>query len=348
MILQSRDCATASTLAEALGVSVRTIYRDMDALSAIGVPICAEAGPSGGYRLLPGYRTELTGLTTEEISALGLLDTPTEAVDLGAGESMRRALAKILASIPRFAGSQGETTRSRVLIKPPRAARGEDAPPSLSILQEAVLNNRKARVTFQYPFNVQATHVVEPLGLVCEARRWHLVFRHGTVKTRAVASIRLAELTDDLFPTDPTFNLDRYWRTVSEEWASRAQSYVSILRIAPSALSEAERLLEGGLHPLSDEAVERVPNRPGIRTQFPPTESWPWFRCTSASLEVTRSAVLALGAAALVVEPHELRESVADYARGTLSRYDCYPEAVTDGRRPNPRTQSGPNRIQEC
>jgi len=168
----------------------------MEALDTAGIPIVAEAGPSGGYTLLAGYRSDLTGLTEDEVAALGLLAVPGATADLGASEALRRAVEKILASVPRFASSAGERVRERILVNPTddaarggnvhggtmdaqggeAAARERAGIAVLSRLQEAVLAGRRASITLSLPFALRVTQLADPLGLVFDSGRWHLVY----------------------------------------------------------------------------------------------------------------------------------------------------------------------------
>ena len=120
MLLQSRGRMTAGELAGELEVSERTIYRDLDALSAAGVPVYAERGPGGGCALLDSYRTTLTGLTQDEVRALFMLNIPAPLIDLGMGQELRAALLKLSAALPRRSHSARSTPEMAITTRPLR------------------------------------------------------------------------------------------------------------------------------------------------------------------------------------------------------------------------------------
>src|SRR5512134_2290707 len=126
MLLQARGTLTARELAETLEVSERTIYRDLDALSAAGIPVCAERGPGGGCYLLDSYRTTLTGLNEGEVRALFMLSIPAPLIELGVSGELRAALLKLTASLP--AGRQGkqEQIRQRLHLDPTGWSQSEE------------------------------------------------------------------------------------------------------------------------------------------------------------------------------------------------------------------------------
>ena len=109
MLLQTRGQMTAQDLAQELECSIRTIYRDVDALSISGVPIYADRGHGGGIALLDDYRTTLTGFTEEEIRALFLLSIPAPLEDLGLSKEIRSALLKVSASLPAYQNGSGRS-----------------------------------------------------------------------------------------------------------------------------------------------------------------------------------------------------------------------------------------------
>lgn len=125
MLLQSRGKITAPELARELEVSVRTIYRDIEALSTAGVPVYAERGPGGGCVLVDGYRTSLTGLTRDEVKALFMLSVPASLDELGVSQELRAALRKLAASLPTAQRQDEEIVRQRIYLDWTDWPRGE-------------------------------------------------------------------------------------------------------------------------------------------------------------------------------------------------------------------------------
>ena len=177
--LQNARSTTAANLADELGVSVRTIYRDIGALSDAGVPLWTETGPGGGIRLLDGWQSKLSGLTGTETSALMLLGIPSLASDLGLGTVAERAESKFLGALPAQLRVGAQQWRQRLHIDAP----GWFAQPvevgQLPIVADAVLSGRRVRFDYRKG-QASVARTVEPLGLVAKASVWYLVARAGS------------------------------------------------------------------------------------------------------------------------------------------------------------------------
>ena len=163
LLLQGRGRMTAEELAEELEVSVRTIYRDIDALSAAGVPVYTDRGPGGGCSLLESYRTNLTGLTQSEVQALFMLSIPSPLVDLGVSQELRMALLKLSAALPKAAQRAEERARSRIHLDSTWWFQSGEPVPHLPTIQEALWTDRKLVVRYRLPFASQVERRVDPL-----------------------------------------------------------------------------------------------------------------------------------------------------------------------------------------
>ncbi|MGV4988651.1 helix-turn-helix transcriptional regulator [Streptomyces sp. NRAIS4] len=176
LLLQSRGLMTAAALAEELEVSVRTVYRDIEALSASGVPVYGEGGRDGGYRLLDGYRTRLTGLTPCEAETLFLLALPGPAADLGLASYAASAQLKIAAALPAAVGDHAARIGARFLIaddswRPAAADTGQ-----LPLLAQAVKDEQAVEVCLREPgADADEIRSLSPYGMVLDAGAWHLV-----------------------------------------------------------------------------------------------------------------------------------------------------------------------------
>src|SRR6266700_2531993 len=168
LLLQARGTATARALATELGVSVRTVYRDLEALSAAGVPVVTEAGPGGGCRLMDGYRFPLRGLRPDEAEALLILGVPTVLHELGLAGALTAAHRQIQVTA-------GLTAAALVHLDMPRLFGGQEAVPCLRDLAQALRLGRK--LVIRYPPPDRDPRVVGPLGLVNKAGTWYLVAR---------------------------------------------------------------------------------------------------------------------------------------------------------------------------
>src|ERR1051326_9125772 len=182
LLLQARGQVTAAELAERLQGSTRPLYPDAEALSAAGVPIYTERGRAGGIRLLPGYRTDVTGLTEDEARALFVLSTGGAQEDLGLGNAARSAVLKVMRAVPAPFRPAATATSQRILVDPERWMRGpEPKGPTghLGVLQAAVFSGRRLRMRYRSGGGGGAgepvERVVDPYGLVCKSGIWYLV-----------------------------------------------------------------------------------------------------------------------------------------------------------------------------
>src|ERR1700760_1933581 len=182
LLLQTYGRLPSSALADRLEVSVRTIMRDVEALSAAGVPVYTVRGPEGGIALLSGFRTDVTGLTADEAQALFVLLSGSAHADLGLGQALGSALRKVVPALPTPYRPDPDQISRRILIDPVRW-RGAPGPgpasPDLATLQQAVLTDRRLRL--RYPAGRdprERTHTLDPYGLVNKAGVWYLVADH--------------------------------------------------------------------------------------------------------------------------------------------------------------------------
>ncbi|WP_328536550.1 helix-turn-helix transcriptional regulator [Streptomyces sp. NBC_00344] len=179
LLLQTRGLVPATELAERLEVSVRTIYRDVEALSASGVPVYTERGRHGGIALLPGFRTDVTGMTADEARALFVLATQGAHTALGLDRALGSALRKVMAALPEPHRPAAELTSRRILVDPVRWMSGPQPAVDLNELQSAVFADRRLRLRYRHSGSGGShTYTVDPYGLVVKAGVWYLVADH--------------------------------------------------------------------------------------------------------------------------------------------------------------------------
>jgi predicted DNA-binding transcriptional regulator YafY len=306
LTLQARGRTTAQALASEFEVSVRTIYRDIDQLSAAGVPVYADRGRAGGFQLLDGYRTKLTGLTPSEAEALFLSGLPGPAADLGLGDAMAQAQLKLLAALPGREGA-GHVAQ-RFHLDPVGWFRGAERTDLLQTLAEAVWTARKIRIRYE-SWRDTVDRELEPLGLTLKAGVWYLVAQArgrtgGKPRTYRVAAIEALTLTDEPFARPAGFDLAAYWTAWARDFEARMQRGQATLRLSPEGLRR--------LAHLGPAAVEMA-----ARTAGPP-DAEGWVRATIPieidSLPHAAQEVLKLGADGEVLEPAELRDHLAGLA----------------------------------
>ncbi|MED5618790.1 helix-turn-helix transcriptional regulator [Ideonella sp. BN130291] len=304
MLLQTRGRVSAQVLAAELEVSVRTIYRDVDQLSAAGVPVWADRGRLGGFQLQDGWRTKLTGLTTTEAQAVFLAGLPGPAAQLGLGEAMASAQLKLLAALP--AGWQEDARRvgARFHLDPVDWYRSATPTDHLPAVARAVWDARRLALHYDSWAGV-VDREVEPLGLVLKAGNWYLVARHGgKPRSYRVSSILSLQVLDGSFKPQRDFDLAAYWRESTERFEAELYRDVAVLLVTPRGFKTLKNL---------SDAVARAAEQ----SRQPPGEDGR-MRVTIPIESTAHAAdqLLRLGPEAEVLEPTALRRQLA----ATLAR----------------------------
>jgi predicted DNA-binding transcriptional regulator YafY len=324
MLLQARGKMTARELAKELEVAERTVYRDIDALSAAGVPVYGELGRDGGYALLDSYRTNLTGLSEGEARALFMLSIPAPLADLGVGEALKTALRKLAAALPDARRQDEARTRQRFHLDSTWWRQGVGVTPHLKALQQAVLDDRRVHLTYNLgPYGpvAEIARTVDPYGLVAKAGVWHLVCaRDGRVRVHRVRDVIDACLADERFERPLHFDLAAFWQGWCAEQAAGRAAYPVTAAVAPAFLRALPRYL--------GEHVSPTP-----RSAPPDARGWVTVELTFESLEEARGRLLSCGAGVEVLAPLALRHSILDHAAQVVALYDGRPPTV-DGRPP--------------
>ncbi|MFJ2237472.1 helix-turn-helix transcriptional regulator [Streptomyces sp. NPDC087859] len=233
LLLQTRGRMTAAQLAEELEVSVRTVYRDVEALSAAGVPLYADAGHAGGYRLLDGYRTRLTGLTADEAEALFLAGVPGPAAELGLGSVLAAAQLKVRAALPVELRAHADRISGRFHLDAPGWYAEAEETPYLPTVADAVWNNRVLNIVYRRwraPTDVERR--LEPYGLVLKAGRWYVVAGPGPRTFRVDQILELA-VADGEFTRPDDFDLAAYWAAHQRDFHERLYRGEAVVRLAP-------------------------------------------------------------------------------------------------------------------
>lgn len=355
--LQARGRATARELADEFAVTLRTIYRDIDELSASGVPVVSERGPGGGYRLIDGYQTRLTGLTASEAETLLLAGLPGPAADLGLGDALGAARAKLLASLSPEASENASRIGGRFHLDASDWFRKAAPPACLGQVAQAVWQQQ--RVVIQYEsWSNAGERVLDPLGLVLKAGAWYLVARASGVSVGQVSDSGETALVREKNSMPPgsrkqqrhhlssgsdtgvrTFKIARirelktltegfdYPRNFSlaQHWAASLQQFQQALKRGRATLRIAERAMDWLDHLGADVAAiarETTPSDDGWRTCEVPMEK----------PEVAAWQLLGFGDSIEVLAPSALREKVIDIASRVLAVYGGAPSPGCDDR----------------
>jgi predicted DNA-binding transcriptional regulator YafY len=310
MLLQARGRMTARELARELEVSERTIYRDLDALSAAGVPVYAARGPGGGCALLDSYRTTLTGLTQDEVRALFTLSIPAPLADLGLDEQVRAALLKLAAALPDSRRHDEAGARQRVYLDPASWSSGAAPAPHLQTTYRALWAGRCLRLVIRLPFDTEADAIVQPLGLVAKDDQWYLVCRrNGYEHVYRMADVVGAEILSTESQRPATFDLAAFWRRWCAWVKASRPEYRVRVRAAPRHLKWIAHQVGSGAG--GDLTASEPPDADGQVT----------LELTFESLEHARSRLLACGRAVEVLAPRALRDGLADFADQIAALY---------------------------
>ena len=303
LMLQTRGRLTAESLAASFEVSVRTVYRDIEQLSAAGVPVYADRGPGGGFQLLDGFRTKLTGLTEHEAESLFLSGLPGPATQLGLADQLLSAQLKLTAALPERSRAGAQKTAQRFHLDPVDWFKSPDQARLLPALATAVWTETVIEIAYQRGPNT-ATRRLHPLGLVLKAGTWYVVAeRGGERRTYRVSNIQALTPTGEHFDRPKGFDLVRYWMESSRAFEVGLYREQAVLRASPRALRRLERLGATVAEAARDSAG--APDADG------------WLRVTIPVESFDQAAIdlLLLGGEAEVVKPRELRRRVAAAAR---------------------------------
>lgn len=308
--LQARGRVTAPELAEACEVSVRTIYRDVDALSAAGIPVYAERGAGGGFRLLDGYRVRLNGLSLPETDALFLAGLPGPAAALGLDGAMSAAQDKLVAALPAALRESATRMQARFHLDAPGWFGEAEEPQHLRAIADALLADRLIEIRYQ-SWRAEKRRRVAPLGLVLKGGNWYLAGRVGDdVRTYRVARILDCAVQSESFARSADFDLGAYWRNVTERLEAEMHPREATVRLSPLGI----RLLEALTQPyvkarlrIADDADAN-----GWRTATIPIGTTDWH----AAAELLR-----LGPEAEVLAPQALRARMTELTQTMAERY---------------------------
>lgn len=317
MLLQSRGRLSAEVLAAELEVSVRTVYRDVDQLSASGVPIYAETGRHGGFQLLEGWRTRLTGLTTGEAQALFLSGLPGPADQLGLGDEVASAELKLLATLPEDWRLEAQRVSSRFHLDPAGWFQPGAAGSFLRQVARAVWGQK--RIVIRYEGWKQVSEpVLEPLGLVLKGGIWYVVaLRERKPRTYRLSSILSLIEMDETFERPTGFDLPEFWAASTEQFEKDIYVGDALVRVTDLGL----RRLKEVSHTLKT-AIEAAP---------PSFDASGWAKFTIPVEETgwTVREITRIGAEIEVLAPPALRDAMIDVAQrlGELYRLTSRPPA---------------------
>ncbi|MFJ9036217.1 helix-turn-helix transcriptional regulator [Streptomyces sp. NPDC102406] len=317
LLLQSRPSMTAADLARELEVSERTVTRDAQALSEAGVPVYADRGRAGGYRLIGGYRTRLTGLARGEAEALFLSGVPGALREMGLDDAASAARLKVSAALLPSLRDASRTAAQRFHLDAPAWFKEPRTPELLPAIAEAVWDDRVIRVAYRRGDRREAPvrRDLEPYGLVLKAGVWYLAaaVRGGDgpdLRVYRIDRFTSAEPGDERFTRDEEFDLPAFWEERAAQFAR------AILRA-----EVVVRLTAEGVRRLPD-VTDPVAAREALEAAgAPDAEGWVTVTLPVESQDVAYAQLMAVGPEAEVVAPAALRERFARAARRMCQWY---------------------------
>ncbi|MCK1796271.1 WYL domain-containing protein [Streptomyces sp. XM4193] len=345
LLLQTRRHLTAAELAAELEVSERTVARDVAALSEAGVPVYADRGRLGGYRLVGGYRTRLTGMGREEAEALFLSGVPSALRDLGLADAASAAALKVSAALNPELRDARTNMAQRFHLDAPGWWREPQAPELLPTLAEAVWDDRRVTVRYRRrppePGTPEAgtpeaggagtpeagtqragtpeagkevVRELEPYGLVLKAGVWYLAARVPTAAVRIYRIDRIGGVTvgQTVFDRDEEFDLPAFWAEQSAAFARSVLRESVTLRLSEAGAARLPHV-HGDRTAVAEALAAAGPAEGGRLTVTLPVET----------MDVAYGQLLALGPDAEVLAPPRMRERMARAARATARLYEC-------------------------
>lgn len=308
LLLQSRERMTAEELAKLLGVSKRTIYRDIEALDLAGVPIYTQDGRNGGIYLDRGYRISLNGLGREEIQALFISGSRGPMSDIGFEDAMENALLKLLAGLPLRYRDEAQRIRQRIHFDTSQWFYQRDVGQWMPMLLHGVFEDRKLALHYLGRDATETDRIVHPYGIVAKLDIWYLVAmtEEGDIRTFRVSRFQSVKVLDETFERSPSFNLVEYWKESTRRYEAAKPRYILKVRVGPGNPNLVRYLCE------AYGAQIAPPDQPG----------WTLLTLNLAAMEEARMVVMGMGDRIDIVDPPELRDEVRKWLDLLMQHYE--------------------------
>jgi predicted DNA-binding transcriptional regulator YafY len=310
LLLRQRGRLSATTLARELEVSTRTVLRDIEALSVAGVPVYAERGRHGGFALLPGFQTELTGLNHDEALALLIAGSRRGAQAFGLGSALASAMLKVVDALPESHRDTAAGVAERLLIDPEtdlltRRVAAEEVPDAIvGEIRRAVFAGHKLRIHYAATGQAPQWRTVDPIGMVTVREQGYLLAtRSGADRTYRLSRVLAAEELDEPAERPDRIDLDRAWRERGTRFRTGGDQIAVRVRIDPA---RREELLDTALAVRSEEV--EADGRLRLEVTFQDARHAEW-------------ALWQLASSAEALAPQSLRTALRDRATALAARY---------------------------
>lgn len=303
LILQVEGKTSSRDLAQRLEVSERTILRDMDALTSADIPVYAERGAKGGWRLLDDYRTSLTGMNERELLTLFAVRASPFLKDLGLDKAAENALLKVSASLPKTKQQGLDQVKQKLLID---SSDGKDEHPFLPAVQRAIWEEKQIRVSYQRFDGSQSERVISPLGLVLKGKRWYLAgLADSAIKTFRVSRMLNVETLERSWDYPDDFDLETYWQQSVTRFKASLPTYFVKAQVEQSAFNRHG--LIGRFAQLEESSGAK--------------EGWLSVVIRFETQEDALAWLLSLGSKVIILEPTALKQLLLTSLRETQALY---------------------------
>ncbi|WP_152656589.1 YafY family protein [Oceanobacillus sp. CFH 90083] len=308
LMLQSHGQMTAKELAEKLEVSERTIYRDMEALSGAGIPVFADRGKNGGWSLVEGYQTDLTGLKEAEIRALFVPGSPQLLEDLGLTRTSEDARNKLIASLPAIFRENAKDVWNRIHIDTSSWRDTKEKIASFEVLKNAIWENYKLDIVYQRADGQTNNYIVQPLGLVAKGSSWYLIAakENGAIRNYRASRIQSAAPMKETFERPESFDIAQYWKTSKQAFIKALPTYEVWVKVAQEVLPRLS---------FANHFVRIIKSNPIDK------EGWVPVKLAFDTQEEAKRYILGFANQMKVIEPEDLHFEILRIAEVTVSHY---------------------------
>ena len=312
LLLQRHARLSARELAERLEVSTRTVMRDMEALSAAGVPVYTERGRHGGCVLLPGYRADVSGLTPREAQALfAWSGRAALSEELGLRDALQSAMGKLSSTLPLALQDDADALSGAIVVDRRRWFADAEDHGALPVLRQAVVNRRRVRLRYASASEGLQRRTVDPWGLVEQAGRWYLVAAHrGAARMYRVSRVEQVDVLEETADRPEGLDLQAEWERLRSGLEQNMPVGVDVLvRVRPERVEQVRRIATPMLA------------KGSVARDVPADDDWPHLRLLFRVREAACGVLLGFAGDVEVLEPVDLRARMLQLAETAVAVY---------------------------
>lgn len=308
LLLQNKGKLTTKELSLELEVTERTIHRDMEALSSAGIPVLAERGKSGGWKLLDQYRTNLTGLKADELRSLLISPSFQMLSDLGLSKEWNEARQKLVAAMPSSFQKKSFEIWNRIHIDTTAWKQPPEKIEFFKILQQAIWDEKKLQLKYERADGEEIIRVVHPLGLVAKGSTWYLIAStDDKIRNYRASRIISVTMTNEMFTRPNDFELAKYWQESTQSFIKSLPKYEVEVEISPTIIPRIK---------FTGRFIQV------IKIDSPAKNGWiPAHLCFDTEQEALEY-ILGFGDQIRIVQPNSLKEKIYQMAIKIVEFYE--------------------------